>query len=97
MESIGETDAELLWADVVDTLEQAELPAATIAMLRSCEATSLEDGVLTVRCSSRFVQRTIGRVQAQLDETATSVAFEDTWKLRSRALRTARAGRRGRR
>ena len=78
MESTGETDAELLWADVVDTLEQAELPAATIAMLRSCEATSLEDGVLTVRCSSRFVQRTIGRVQAQLDETATSVAFEDT-------------------
>ncbi len=76
MEGTSESDAEVLWDDVVATLEENDLPGATIAMLQSCTPTGLEDETLHVSCSSRFVQRTLGRLAAQLDETATAVAFQ---------------------
>lgn len=76
MEVAGESDAEILWDDVVLSLEAASLPAAQAAMLRSCEAVSLDDDELHVRTSSRFVQRTLSRLQSQMDEAASSVAFQ---------------------
>ena len=75
MDLAGESDAEILWDDVVSSLEENELPAATVAMLRSCEATALDEETLTVKTSSRFVQRTLGRLGHQLDEAASGVAF----------------------
>ncbi|MDO4796925.1 MAG: DnaA/Hda family protein [Coriobacteriales bacterium] len=76
MEGASETDADILWEDVVATLEDNDLPAATIAMLQSCSATKLEEQTLLVSCSSRFVQRTLGRLATELDEAASAVAFE---------------------
>ncbi len=76
MDLASESDAEILWDDIVSSLEAEELPAATVAMLQSCEAEALTDDTLRIRTSSRFVQRTIGRIGARLDETASAVAFQ---------------------
>ena len=75
MDPANESDAEILWDEIVSALEEGELPASTIAMLRSCEATSLDDEALHVSTSSRFVQRTMSRLASQLEETASAVAF----------------------
>ncbi len=75
MESTNESDAEALWEDVVAALEADDLPAATVAMLRSCEATSLDDEALHISTSSRFVQRTLARMAQRLDDIATQMAF----------------------
>ena len=76
MEGTSETDADILWEDVVAALQDSDLPAATIAMLQSCSATKLEGDTLLVSCASRFVQRTLGRLSQQLDDAASAVAFE---------------------
>ncbi len=76
MDLAGESDAEILWDDVVSSLEANNLSAATVAMLRSCDAIALDDETLSVRTTSRFVQRTLGRLAAELDEAATGVAFQ---------------------
>lgn len=76
MEGMNETDAEILWDDVVATLEDNDLPAANIAMLRSCTATKLEGQTLVVSCASRFVQTTLRRLGAQIDDAAEAVAFQ---------------------
>ncbi len=75
METTNESDAEALWDDVVATLEAEELPAATVAMLRSCDATALDESSLHISTSSRFVQRTLARMASRLDEVASEVAF----------------------
>ena len=75
MDPSNESDAEILWDDVVAALEADELPAANVAMLRSCQALDLDDTTLRVGTSSRFVQRTIGRISTKLDEAASAVAF----------------------
>ncbi len=75
MESTNESDAEALWEDVVAALEADDLPAATVAMLRSCEASSLDDEALHISTSSRFVQRTLARMAQRLDDIATQMAF----------------------
>lgn len=76
MDLANESDAEILWGDVVSALEADDLPAATVAMLQSCEATALDDEELHVTTSSRFVQRTIGRLGTKLDDAASAVAFQ---------------------
>ena len=76
MDLASESDAEILWDDIVSSLEAEELPAATVAMLQSCEAESLTEDTLRIRTSSRFVQRTIGRLGDRLDEAASAVAFQ---------------------
>ena len=76
MDGTTESDADILWDDVISSLEDANLPAASVAMLRSCSATTLGDGTLTVCASSRFVQRTLSRLSDQLDKVASEVAFQ---------------------
>ncbi len=76
MDLASESDAEILWDDVVSSLEADEMPAATVAMLRSCEAVSLDEEALHVVTASRFVQRTLGRLAQKLDEVTTAVAFQ---------------------
>lgn len=76
MDVANESDAEILWDDIVASLEESDLPAATVAMLRSCEAAALDDKTLHVHATSRFVQRTLGRISEQLDVCASEVAFQ---------------------
>ena len=75
METSNESDAEALWDDVVASLETDDLPAAQVAMLRSCAATSVDEQTLHVSTSSRFVQRTLARLAARLDDAASEAAF----------------------
>ena len=77
MEVTTDSDAEALWEDIVASLEADELPQATLAMLRSCEATSLDETSLHISTSSRFVQRTLSRLAARLDKAATEAAFTE--------------------
>ncbi len=73
----SESDAEALWDDVVSALEESGLPASQTAMLRSCGASALDDdGTLHITTASRFVQRTVTRLRGQLEEAASSIAFE---------------------
>ena len=75
MDLASESDAEILWEDIISSMEADDLPPSTVAMLQSCEAVSLDEETLSVSTTSRFVQRTIGRLAAKLDEVATNVAF----------------------
>ena len=71
----NESDAEILWDDIISSLQADDLPSSTVAMLQSCEAVSLDEDTLHIRTTSRFVQRTIGRLGSKLDEVASNVAF----------------------
>ena len=75
MELANESDAEILWDDIISSMQADDLPSSTVAMLQSCEATSLDEETLHIRTTSRFVQRTIGRLGNKLDEVASNVAF----------------------
>ncbi len=75
MDTTNESDAEALWDDIVAALEASDLPASTTAMLKSCEASSIDGESLRVRTTSRFVQRTLARIARDLDDAATEAAF----------------------
>ena len=75
MDAANESDAEILWDEVVTSLEAGGLPASAIAMLRSCKAADLDGETLSILTASRFVQRTIGRFSTQIDDAASEVAF----------------------
>lgn len=76
MDPSQESDAAILWEDVLDRLTEASLPAATIAMLRSCTPTSLDDECLHVSTNSRFVQRQVTRQAPTVEKALTEAAFQ---------------------
>lgn len=75
MDSTNESDAVALWEDALDLLAQKNLPAATIAMFKSCRAVSLDDEALHIETSSRFVQRTVTRKAELIEGCLAEVAF----------------------
>ena len=75
MDDAVDSDAAILWNEVVDNLEASDIPSSVCAMLRSCEAFSLEEDRLCVRTSSPFVHRNAIRHIAAINQTATEVAF----------------------
>ena len=75
MDPTNESDAEALWEDVLDLLAEKNLPPATLAMLQSCSATSLDDEALHISTSSRFVQRTVAKFAPEVEACVEQVAF----------------------
>ena len=75
MDAATESDAELLWVEVVEQLEDSELPASVTAMLRSCEPVALTEAELRVQTSSRFVLRMLSRHMETINAMASEVAF----------------------
>lgn len=71
-----ESDAAILWEDVLDRLSTQSLPASTVAMLRSCSADALDDESLHISTSSRFVQRQVARQSAVVEQALEAVAFQ---------------------
>lgn len=76
MGSSQESDAAILWEDVLDQLADGSLPAATMAMLKSCVPLSLDDEALHVTTGSRFVQRQVGRQSAVVEQAIAAAAFQ---------------------
>lgn len=66
----------ILWEDVLDRLAEESLPPATIAMLRSCTPTDLDDEALHVATTSRFVQRQVSRQAGKVEQALSDAAFQ---------------------
>ena len=78
MDFESETDADILWEEVLDLLDQSDLPKATFAMLQNCEAASFEDdSVLTIAAPTKWVARKVSSISKLLSETAAEVAYTD--------------------
>lgn len=71
-----QTDADILWNDVLVLLEQRDMPPATLAMLRSCTPTDLTDEGLTIATNLGFARRKIEQEQAAIEECLTEAAFQ---------------------
>lgn len=70
------TDAEALWLDVITLLEERQMNAATLAMLRSCNPTELTDTTLTIETELSFARRKIEREQDIIEECLSAAAFQ---------------------
>ena len=71
-----ESDAILLWSDVLALLESQDTPGATIAMLKSLTPTSLTDTELHVATGLSFAQRKIERMRPDIEQLIEQVAFQ---------------------
>ena len=78
MEEINsqESDAQILWDDVIDMLEDEGLAPATLAMLRSCSATDLEEDTLVIAAGGAFVRRNVEKNAASITDALTRAAFQ---------------------
>ncbi len=65
----NDSDAAILWADVLALLKAQGLPAATLAMFQSCKALSLDEEALHIGTRMGFAQRKIAQ-QSDVIETA---------------------------
>ena len=71
-----ETDATILWADVLTLLEERDVPPATLAMLRRCRPTSLDDEALHIATNLGFTQRKIAQQHEIIEECIEEATFE---------------------
>lgn len=78
MEEINnqESDAQILWDDVVSMLEDEGLAPATLAMLRSCAAIDLTEDTLVIAAGGAFVRRNVERNSATITEALGRAAFQ---------------------
>lgn len=70
------TDAEALWADVITLLEERDMNAATLAMLRSCTPADLTEDSLIIETELSFARRKIEREQPLIEECLSAAAFQ---------------------
>ena len=71
-----ESDAQILWEDVVDMLAEDGLAPSTLAMLQSCEALELTDDTLTISAKSGFVRRNVEKNAELIKSALERAAFQ---------------------
>lgn len=71
-----DSDAQILWNDVLDLLEGEDIPASTLAMIKSCEAAGLDEGVLVIRTNLGFAQRKIVEQTPIIERCLATAAFQ---------------------
>ncbi len=71
-----ESDAEALWQDTLDLLTSRNLPEATLAMLRNCTPTSMENATLHLETPMRLVLKTVSKNVPVIEECLSQAAFE---------------------
>ena len=76
MDTIQNSDLWDLWQDTLSLLARENLAEATLAMLRSCIPTSLEDGTLILSTDMRFVQKNVYKNQTIIEDCLSRAAFE---------------------
>ena len=72
----AQSDAQVLWADVVDLIAEEGTQPALLAMLQSCRAAGLTDTSITVSAGSGFVKRTIEKNAAEIESCLERAAFQ---------------------
>ena len=72
----AESDAQVLWADVVDLIAEEGGQPALLAMLRSCKAADMDDASITIAAGSGFVKRTIEKNAATIESCLERAAFQ---------------------
>lgn len=78
MNSVLESDAEALWQDSLNLLNEQQISEPLAAMLRSCKPTSLQDGILTLTTSMRLVHKNVVKHINTIENCLTQAAFENT-------------------
>ena len=86
-----ESDAQLLWADVVAMLEDEGTAPATLAMFKSCEATELTEDTLVLAVDGGFVKRNVEKNAPTIEALLERAAFQPM-HLRVEAKRARGAG-----
>ena len=76
MEQERQTDADILWSDVLSLLQQKEMAPSTLAMLDNCNPISLVDGKLTVTTNLGFARRKIEQEQKTIESCLAEAAFQ---------------------
>lgn len=71
-----DSDAAILWDDVLTLLAERGLPAATLAMLQSCRALSLDEEALHIGTNLGFAQRKISDQRGVIEECLQEAAFQ---------------------
>ena len=71
-----ESDAQILWEDVVDMLAEDGLAPSTLAMLQSCEALELTNDTLTISAKSGFVRRNVEKNAELIKSALERAAFQ---------------------
>ena len=71
-----DSDAALLWQDVLVLLHERDMEASTLAMVESCTPLSLEDDRLRISCSLSFAQRKIMQSADIIEECLEEAAFQ---------------------
>lgn len=76
MDPVQESDAKILWHDVLGLLASKSMAPATLAMLRSCDALSFDGSELHVATSMGFAQRKIVQQTSLIEECLGQAAFQ---------------------
>lgn len=71
-----ESDAQILWDDVVSMLEEDGLAPSTLAMFKSCQAVDLTDDTLIISAGSGFVRRNVEKNAAIIKAALERAAFQ---------------------
>ena len=70
-----ESDAQILWDDVVALLENEDIAPSTLAMFKSCEAVDLTDTELVITTQTGFVKRTVEKNAEMVCDCIERAAF----------------------
>lgn len=71
-----ESDAQILWDDVVDMLAADGLAPSTLAMFKSCHAVDITEDTLVINAGSGFVKRNVEKNAAMIKEALERAAFQ---------------------
>ena len=76
MDPVQESDAKVLWHDVLGLLASKSVAPAALAMLRSCDATAFDGSELHIATSMGFAQRKIVQQTPLIEECLEQAAFQ---------------------
>ncbi len=71
-----ESDAQILWEDVVNMLEADGLAPSTLAMFKSCQAVDIDGNMLVISAGSGFVRRNVEKNATTIKAALERAAFQ---------------------
>ena len=71
-----ESDAQILWEDVVNMLEADGLAPSTLAMFKSCQGVDIDGNTLVISAGSGFVRRNVEKNAATIKAALERAAFQ---------------------
>ena len=71
-----ESDAQILWEDVITMLEDEGMAPATLAMFKSCTALDIDESTFVLGAGSGFVKRNVEKNAATIEAVLEQAAFQ---------------------